>query len=416
MDISNLPSLVRLKIFRMCGRLDLRSLALCSKWVRDEVAPILWKNAKVSWCSLEENTTMLRTSQHTTRNLRYIFRLKLHGDGNGELSIEEERRGFLSFGFGYFLQYCNPKEMRWLKIEDFMPADGLRLICEVFQNLYRLEISCVCANWVHLSHMPASVRYLSLQACDINKEHLDMLCTMENLEVLEIPWCHYVTYDDFVNVKNFKLKNLLQLDLRSTEASDSFIANVSKVCTKLSDLKLNGTPVTDLGMACIAHLSALKWLCMAGLNHITDIGVYFLSKLPALERLVLTFCEGLSPDCLSYIGTMKKLKSLLISGSCKGATDEEFAVIGNLTSLLALDIPRMNSLTNASLELISTLKNLEHLDVNHCKGFTDDGLVHLTKLPRLRALRMSHESNLTVEGLELHGLKDVLDKPPCGLD
>ena len=69
-----------------------------------------------------------------------------------------------------------------------------------------------------------------------------------------------------------------------------------------------------------------------------------------------------------------------------------------------------DELTDASLEIISHLVNLEKLEISECDNFTDEGLVYLTKLPRLRALKFDSgdDTKTTEEGLEFHGLTKLM--------
>ena len=130
--LSALPTLARQYIFKRCKAAALRNLALCSKWVHDEVIPILWSKLEISWYKIAENTAMLGEGQ-STANMRYVSRLRIHGDYHGELAVEEKNRGYLSYGFGYLPQCCDPQGMKNLTIWDFMPAEGLRLLCEKFR-------------------------------------------------------------------------------------------------------------------------------------------------------------------------------------------------------------------------------------------------------------------------------------------
>ena len=94
--------------------------------------------------------------------------------------------------------------------------------------------------------------------------------------------------------------------------------------------------------------------------------------------------------------------------------DEDFASITNLTSLCTLNICGMDNLTNASLEVISQLSNLQQLDISSC-SFTDDGLPYLSKLVHLKALLCDVDDDvdgepypITMVGLNAHNLSHLL--------
>ncbi|MFC1758715.1 hypothetical protein ACFL2H_08095, partial [Planctomycetota bacterium] len=89
--------------------------------------------------------------------------------------------------------------------------------------------------------------------------------------------------DGLGNLK--EVKNLIWLNLRSTQITDAGLAQLSEIKT-LTRLHLELTNVTDAGMAHLKSLENLEYLNLYG-TKVTNAGLGYLKGLKKLKRLYL---------------------------------------------------------------------------------------------------------------------------------
>ena len=309
-----------------------------------------------------------------------------------------------------------------------MPSGALQLIGEVLPNLQNLLLNGVETDWDDLQHLPPTLQELVLRSCPgLKNEHLAVVCRMEQLQILHLfDHCHSGSSDGLSSVSEFKLKNLVKLNLQGTGADETLLATISATSSRLEELTISdrrsatgAIMVTDLGVSSIAQVQSLKHLTLFECDHITNQSMVFLSQLSSLEELRIYCCKNTDLDgrCLRSIGEMRSLKELhFLENHYILPTDEDFSQMGNLTSLKELLLCNFRSLTDVSLKVIGALRCIEKLDISNCTGFTDDGLVHLAALPGLRKLDCNYEDEvgndeimqITLAGLTLYGLSNYL--------
>ena len=367
------PFKIRSRFYNLCGKRDLKNLTLCNKWLRDDVVPVLWSNIEVRWKSIEEFT--LASLKKGNSNMKFVSKLKF----DNYISTQD----YFRYKFALFLQSCDPERLTSIEFRDFIPRGAIRWMAEIPLQLEHLAFNSVKADWECLPLLSTTLKSLIIRPfySDSMEEHLAGIWTMEQLEFLELDynWKHSSS-DDLTSGQEFKLKNLVRLELSFNRATDAFLSTIAATCVKLENLALGSvvdvTGVTDLGISALAHhRQTLKHLTLNQCPGITDESMKCLSKLPALEYLQLFHCDNLKSRCLRFISEIKSLKHLHIVANDKiNPTDDEFVCIGNLKSLQTLSIRGMNKLTNISLVVIGRLKCLRKLDISGCAGFTHAGL------------------------------------------
>ena len=273
-----LPVEIRSKIYNFCMKCDLKSLTLCSKWLREDVLPSLWRKMIIRWKDIEKSTPELCSEKNG--NMKFISELEFSG------VVAEKSQGYLSFGFAYFLQSCNSDYLKSLSITHFIAPCGLRLVSELFPNLKSLKLDYVKADWESLSRFSSLKKLIILHGDDWTEAGKD-ICNMSQLEVLEI----LCSRDKCgIDPNDFKLINLVDLKLLHTKVSDQLLSTISTTCAKLEVLTLgNDGELTDLGISCISHLSSLQRLCLVQATKVTDRSLFYISKIPKLQHLALLF-------------------------------------------------------------------------------------------------------------------------------
>ena len=413
---SLLPIEIRSSIYDLCWKKDLKNLTLCNKWLRDDVVPVLWNTIDVRWGRLKEFTPAILKKGNSY--MRFVSKLNF----NGYLWEED----YMRYRFAFLLRSCNPERLTSIVFRSSIPTGTIRLIGGILVHLEHLVFVSVRADWENLPLLSTTLKSLIVRPyhSHFKKEHWAAIWKMEQLQSLELnySWKHSSS-DDLANVQEFKLKNLVRLELSFNRATDILLSTIAAKCVRLEDLTLGNltdiTGVTDLGISSLAHhRQTLKHLTLKQCPGITDESMKCLSKMPALESLRLYLCENLKSSCLRFISEIKSLKHFVADDKIN-PTDSEFICMGNLKSLQTLDIACMDKLTDVSLAVIGTLKLLKKLDISGCTGFTDEGLIHLAALPNLEQLscvgceddggdERDFKMKITYAGLTLHNLAKLL--------
>jgi internalin A len=156
-----------------------------------------------------------------------------------------------------------------------------------------------------------SLRKAKLTGPPIDDAYVDYLCGCSNLETVEF-------VDTRITDKGLealsKLKKLRQLTLAfSPRITDRGIRHLSKVAN-LEILVLTDIPnVTGPGLIALQSTTRLRELDLSW-TPITDEGVRTLAKHPALRRLVLEDCP-ISDESLTSVSGMPRIERLMVDGT-----------------------------------------------------------------------------------------------------
>jgi uncharacterized protein YjbI with pentapeptide repeats len=102
---------------------------------------------------------------------------------------------------------------------------------------------------------------------------------------------------------------------------------------------------------------------------------------------------------IELIGSLKDLENLSFRG-CDQITDEGLAHLGKLSKLQSLELTDCDRITDAGLVHVSQLLGLTSLDLSFCDKITDDGMAHISRLSGLRNLRL-RRSKITDRGCNI---------------
>jgi hypothetical protein len=142
--------------------------------------------------------------------------------------------------------------------------------------------------------------------------------------------------------------NVVAVDLIGS-GSDELLVEVSKL-TRLEDLQLKGSEVTDAGLAFLSGLTGLKRLLLRE-TKVTDAGLIHLTGLSELEQLTLGSTEC-SDAGLRHLRRLSRLKRLGLAN-----TRVTEAAIANLKELTSLEVLRLGGSPITDVEL-AQLKRL----------------------------------------------------------
>jgi internalin A len=150
--------------------------------------------------------------------------------------------------------------------------------------------------------------------------------------------------------------------------TDELLVDVSKL-TRLEDLQLNGSEVTDAGLAFLSGLTKLKHLTLRE-SKVTDAGLIHLRGLTDLEQLTLGY-TACSDAGLRHLRGLPRLKKLGLVNT---------------------------QVTEAGIASLMEMTNLEVLRLGG-RPISDVGLVQLKKLTALKILGLSG-TDVTDDGVE----------------
>ncbi len=185
------------------------------------------------------------------------------------------------------------------------------------------------------------------------------------------------------------MPRLTHLWMSETQVDD--LSPISQL-TGLVDLRLDGTRITDAGLAPAAEFTNLSFLDIER-TPITDAGLAHLRKLTRLKRLSL-YKTRVTDTGLSHLAGLTALKSLdLADTAVRGAG------LVHLAGLPALDTVSVHGtkVNDASLAQVVKLRRLAWLDLGKTQ-ITDAGLKHLAGLGSLTTLNVA-ETAVTAAGL-----------------
>lgn len=132
------------------------------------------------------------------------------------------------------------------------------------------------------------------------------------------------------------------------------------------------------------HLSGLRYVQLQD-NKITDKGLSHISELPNIKNLDVDRADVTAAGLIK-MKCFPMLQSLR-AGDIKDASGLLPALMGN-QNLRELSLSNLR-LTDSDLEKVSTVSNLQYLNLSWNKNITDDGLKHLTKLRYLKKLNLA---------------------------
>ena len=269
-----------------------------------------------------------------------------------------------------------------------------------------------------------SLRFKSNKRPGSSLRHFSGMDQLEKLEVLRLEPIESADLKSIAGLKNLRqlrldlspetgdwaesirgLKNLTILDFRETRATDADLEILSKL-PKLEALLLDGSEVTDSGLAHIARVESLANLHLTTPDRpsrITDMGLSHLANVKKLEGLWLSvdnltetgfgrlsklpikslFLDGLSSQhkALVEVAIGWPLRSFGLEGT--GVTDDWLSLLSSQTKLSLLDLSATSVTDDGMAKLASVIPSVSYLSLD-ATGLTDAGLMKLATAPALR--------------------------------
>ncbi len=183
------------------------------------------------------------------------------------------------------------------------------------------------------------------------------------------------------------LTELEEIDLEDSMIGDAGFQHLKRMI-KLKKLDIGNRycpvsyKITDAGMVHLNDLKSLEEFKLPSAG-ITDIGLAQLAGLNALKKLNVG--RDATDEGMAALAKMKSLEDLGLS--CPNITDAGLAELCRGASLKSLSIGR-SKVTDAGLANVANLKSLEHLSVSNVP-INGTGLAALKQCPSLRGISLS---------------------------
>ncbi len=267
------------------------------------------------------------------------------------------------------------RELRALQLPADVPVEALELI----RNL-------------------TSLRYLSISGPQLTDAKMAKVGQLHRLTQLSI-----AAHDNRQGLRHIaKLKSLRYLNLQAVRDPwfDRNLAYISGL-TELEEIDLEDSMIGDAGLQHLKGMKKLKKLDIGNRNYpvshkITDAGMVHLNNLKSLEELKLPHA-GVTDIGLARLAGLNALKKLNVG---RDVTDEGMAALAKMKSLEDLDLSCPN-ITDAGLAELCRGSSLKSLTINRCK-VTDASLANVANLKSLEYLSLA---NVPINGAGLAALK-----------
>jgi len=237
------------------------------------------------------------------------------------------------------------------------------------------------------SHVVADTGLVPSQFTD---DALSQLRNLNELEELVIS-CNLISGKSLSHLSH--LKQLRRLDIRNPRLTTEDISHLMDF-QQLTSLTINSKALDDTTLAYLGNLTNLRKLEFTAASNITDAGLSHLQSLHNLEDITLT-SNLLTGEGLSHLSNLKSLKKLVFVSHGFNFTVSGISRIKNLQQLTECRIEgavtnemlrsfegnetlvtlliRGNAVTDAGMEHLKTVRNLQNLDISKT-GVTQRGV------------------------------------------
>ncbi len=209
-----------------------------------------------------------------------------------------------------------------------------------------------------------------------------------------------------INVCGPKVSTMdFSLDSDAVENPDPLLKILHAHCTNIDTIILNSCNVDKEGMESLAKLPKLKALSLSFCDHLTDDLIKDLGNITQLRELKLSWNRKLPLKALSSLSSLKDLELLDISHT--NITDEVLDYIGRLENLTTLNLDDCGSITEKGVDKLKSLKKLHTINLSSC-SVTDDGIKKIIELfPDLMSVTIRNNYFSDSGASELSNLKEL---------
>ncbi|KAH7623687.1 hypothetical protein NADE_008510 [Nannochloris sp. 'desiccata'] len=374
----------------------------------DTLCKTLHLQSPVALCQLPADLAQLLLDRLVqTGKLNDASVLRLQGQAFYQLRLDSYPNPIRDFWVRFLItESIEVLDLSRTQIDNFMLSSVPYL-----PKLHTLRLECcdgvTDGGLVVLQRFPA-LKELSLAGCDsVGPLGLGCIARIPSLCRLNLDACHKVWGLGPLR----RLTQLEALDLGWCNAIGDEDAAALGCLTSLKQLCLSRTELTDVGVSKLSSLIELTCLSLAGVSMQDSAAAELLPCFPKLKSLNLSRCVNVGDatlHALAHLGdstsssfTYGKKSSSTSSRESLSLSLEEldlsytsisdealFSILPRLLRLKKLSLDSCSLLTDTSLKQLSSLQDLESLDLSDTAA-TNISMVAISRLPRIVNLNLS---------------------------
>ncbi|KAM6320934.1 F-box and leucine-rich repeat protein 13 [Aegotheles albertisi] len=409
---SHLPEENLLQIFHYLNLADLARCAQVSQmWM------VLTQNSSL-WSNINFSSVKHKVQDHIVVNILQKWRPYVLG-----LNL----RGCYSLRCPSFRIISECKNLQDLNLSECqgLNEESMRLISEGCRALLYLNLSytnITNGTLRVLSSFP-NLQYLSLAHCrkftDKGLLYLGSGRGCHKLIYLDLSGCVQISFDGFRHIANAcsRIQDLL-INKMPTLTDRCIQALVEKCHQITSVVCLDSPQLSDATFKALAECKLVK-VSIEGNNQITDLSIELISKCcPYIRHIHMADCQKITDAGLQMISPLKHILVLNVA-DCIRISDEgvmTFVQGSSGAKLRELNLTNCIHVTDASVtEIAQRCHELTHLNLRYCEKVTDAGIKALGNMLSLISIDISgtNISDMGLRALGCHGKIKELSISEC---
>ncbi|XP_073508371.1 F-box and leucine-rich repeat protein 13 isoform X2 [Phyllobates terribilis] len=405
-DISQLPQRAVLKIFGFMDLVDLaRSAQVCRSW------KIITQNSSL-WNSIDFSSVRHHIQDKFVINILrkcrpYVIRLNLRRCSTLHWST------YKGIGECRNLQDLNLSECKNVN------EDAIRVICEgcpalLYLNLSHTDITNSTIRV--MSRYLLNLQYLSVaysrKFTDKGLQYLGSGKGCHKIIYLDLSGCTQISVDGFryiadgcASLQHLKINDMFTL-------TDNCIITLLEKCQNIVSISLLGSPhLSDAAFKILAQGRKLVKIRIEGNSRITDGSIKAISRSsPNLTHIYVADCQKITDISLKNLASLKNISVLNVADCIRISDPGVRQVVEGPSGNKIRELNLTNCLRVSDLSLLRIAQkchNLNFLSLRYCENVTDSGIELLGNMTSLISIDISG-TNITDQGLMALGAQSKI--------
>ncbi|MCB1148966.1 MAG: hypothetical protein KDK48_02280 [Chlamydiia bacterium] len=248
------------------------------------------------------------------------------------------------------LSFCEQLTPEVLKEISELPLSGLKLSWNKQLPLEALD------NIAHLENL----QHLDISHTNITDEVMEVIGRLKNLCDINLDGCTFITDRGIEQLKNVPL--LQSINLSSCKVSDALISRFHTLFPDLMSLTLRNNDLSDESIGMLSNLEELFYLDLSWSKRLEGTCLTSLAKLPQLHVLDLSRSTSLNP-CHPVWPFFENLMILNLSRLWISAQTLHY--VSQIPHLMRLNLSFCEGFLEEDLVCLTKIEELRYLDLTH---------------------------------------------------